>query len=263
MQALAKAIHLWVLIIRVLRMSSWRYADRFLLQFIRLTALRGCQVHDTTRTIVAVRVHHHVLTTGSWVILFDFGIGCPLSVNIQRIEHIFHLFELFGFQSRIDPIYHVIVRLLLLLFHFRKLLEMLLPKSHLQTRIMLKGKKMIENNNNLRFFLVSFRNSSKGRRQCLWNLRFHHFVESLTHFFLMCLYLSHGRYVPLWNLVMVFHIILQSLIIIILHLFAGNAAHFGELIRLVIRSSLGHDLILRVESQLAMTAFQFGHEWRG
>lgn len=36
------------------------------------------------------------------------------------------MFELFSLQGRVDPIYHVVVRLLLLLFHLRELLEVLL-----------------------------------------------------------------------------------------------------------------------------------------
>ena len=49
-----------------------------------------------------------------------------------------------------------------------------------------------------------------------------------------------------------------------MHLFAGYAAHFRELVRLVI--GLGHgDLVLGVEGQLAVAALEFGHEgrWQG
>jgi len=36
------------------------------------------------------------------------------------------MFEFFGLQRSIDPVYDVVVRLLLLLLHFGKLLEMFL-----------------------------------------------------------------------------------------------------------------------------------------
>ncbi len=42
----------------------------------------------------------------------------------------------------------------------------------------------------------------------------------------MCLNLTHRRDMTLGYLVMVLHIVLQSLIIIILHFFLGDAAHF-------------------------------------
>ena len=80
----------------------------------------------------------------------------------------------------------------------------------------------------------------------------------------MCLYLTHSRDVTLRNLMVILHVVLQSLIVIILHLFAGYAAHFRELIRLII--GLGHgDLVLGVEGQLAVATLEFGHEgrWQG
>ena len=114
----------------------------------------------------------------------------------------------------------------------------------------------------LRFLLVSFRDSCKSRWQCLWNLRFHHFVESLTHFFLVCLDLAHCRDVTLGDLVVVLHIILQSLIIIVSHLFWSDTANFWELVSLII--SLGHRyLILRVKRKFAVTPLEFGHERGG
>ena len=63
----------------------------------------------------------------------------------------------------------------------------------------------------------------------------------------MGLDLAHGWNVPLRDLVMVLHIVLQGLVVIVLHLLACNASDLGELVRLVI--SLGHsDLVLGVES---------------
>ena len=51
----------------------------------------------------------------------------------------------------------------------------------------------------------------------------------------------------------VLHIVLQCLIVIILHLLAGDTANFRKLVCLVI--GLGHCyLILRVESEFTMAA---------
>ena len=109
------------------------------------------------------------------------------------------------------------------------------------------------NDDNLRFFLIAFWNTCKCWRKCLWNLRFHHFVESLSHFLLMSLDLAHCRDVALRDLVMVLHIVLQRLIVVVLHLFAGHASHFWKLVSLVI--GLGHRyLILRVEGQFTVAA---------
>ena len=59
------------------------------------------------------------------IVLFNLGVSCPLSIVVQGVEHFFHLLELFSLQGRINPIYHIIVRLLLLLLHFREFLEVL------------------------------------------------------------------------------------------------------------------------------------------
>ena len=63
------------------------------------------------------------------IILVNFRVGCPFSVNVQRLKHILHVLEFFCLQSRVNPINHVVVRLLLLLFHLRELLKVLLPIS--------------------------------------------------------------------------------------------------------------------------------------
>ena len=78
----------------------------------------------------------------------------------------------------------------------------------------------------------------------------------------MGLDLAHGRDVPLRNLVVIFHIVLKSLIVVILNLFACNAANFRILIRLIVRFGHG-DLVLRVERQLRVRALKFSHKWRG
>lgn len=53
---------------------------------------------------------------------------------------------------------------------------------------------------------------------------------------------------PLGNLMMVFQVVLESLIVIILHFFLGDRAYFVELVgRLVVCLSHGH-LILRIKS---------------
>ena len=57
------------------------------------------------------------------------------------------------------------------------------------------------------------------------------------------------------NLVMVFQVVLESLIVIILHFFLCNGADFVELVgRLVICLSHGH-LVLGVQSQFRVRAF--------
>ena len=60
------------------------------------------------------------------IILINFGVCGSLTVNIQRLKHVLHVFELFSFQGCVNPVDHIVVSLLLLLFHFGELLEMLL-----------------------------------------------------------------------------------------------------------------------------------------
>lgn len=68
----------------------------------------------------------------------------------------------------------------------------------------------------------------------------------------MSLNLTHCGDVSLRDLMVILHIVLQSLVIIILHFFTRNASNFRELVGLVV-SSLGHgDLILRVQCQFRM-----------
>ena len=74
------------------------------------------------------------------VILVDLRICGSLSVDIERLQHVLHVLELFCFQRGVDPVDHVVVSLLLLLFHLRELLEVL-----------------------FRFLLIAFRNTRKGR----------------------------------------------------------------------------------------------------
>ena len=75
--------------------------------------------------VIAVRVHMGASATR--IVLVNFRVGCPLSVNVKRLEHILHVFELLRFQSRVNPINHIVVRLLLLLLHLGELLKVLLP----------------------------------------------------------------------------------------------------------------------------------------
>jgi len=60
---------------------------------------------------------------------------------------------------------------------------------------------------------------------------------------------------PLGNLVVVFQVVLQSLIVIILHFFLCDGADFVELVgRLVV--CLGHrHLVLRIQGQFRVGAF--------
>ena len=88
----------------------------------------------------------------------------------------------------------------------------------------------------LRLLLIPFADPCESRRQSLGDLRFH-FVESLSHFFLLSLdlNLTHGRDVSLRYLVVVLHVVLQRLVIVVLHLFAGDAADFLEVVGLVVQ----------------------------
>lgn len=117
LEALAKRVQLRM----VVRALLPRYPNRLLLQFVRVTALRR------QMGIIAVRVHMGASATR--IILLNFRVGCPLSVNVQRLKHVLHVLELFCLQSRVNTIDHVVVRLLLLLLHLRELLKVLLPNS--------------------------------------------------------------------------------------------------------------------------------------
>ena len=120
------------------------------------------------------------------------------------------MFEFFGLERRVDPIDHVVVRLLLLLLHLREFLEVLLSiRKGITVNII--------NLRYLRLLTVALRHTGEGRRQGLRNLRFHHFVESLSHFFFVRLDLAHRRDVPLRDLMVILHVVLQRLIIIILN----------------------------------------------
>ena len=64
----------------------------------------------------------------------------------------------------------------------------------------------------------------------------------------MCLNLAHCWNVTLGNLVVVFQVVLESLVVIILHFFLGDRANFVELVgRLVVCLSHGH-LVLTIKS---------------
>ena len=117
LEALAERVQLRM----VVRALLPGYPDRLLLQFVRVAAL-GRQMG-----IIAVRVHMGASATR--IILFNFRVGCPFSVNVQRFKHILHVLELFRLQSRVNTINHVVVRLLLLLLHLRVFLKLLLPNS--------------------------------------------------------------------------------------------------------------------------------------
>ena len=78
-----------------------------------------------------------------------------------------------------------------------------------------------QDQNNLRLFTIALY-ASKCRRKCLRNLRFHHFVESLAHFLIVRLDLSHRRDVPLRDLMVILHVILQRLVVIVLNFLLGH-----------------------------------------
>lgn len=108
----------------------------------------------------------------------------------ERFKHVLHVFEFFSLEGRVDPVDHVVVRLLLLLFHHGDL-EVLLS---IGGGITVNGTEL----SYLRLLAVAFGDSCERRGKRLRNLRFHHFVESLAHFFFMvCLDLAHRRDVPL------------------------------------------------------------------
>ena len=52
-----------------------------------------------------------------------------LTYDVEWLEQIVHMFEFLCLKGRVDPIDHVVVRLLLLLLYFRELLEMLFSKQ--------------------------------------------------------------------------------------------------------------------------------------
>ena len=84
--------------------------------------------------------------------------------------------------------------------------------------------------------MIPFADPCESRRQSLRDLRFH-FVESLSHFFLLRLdlNLTHGRDVSLRYLVVILHVVLQRLIVVVLYLFARHASHFLKVVRLVVK----------------------------
>ena len=63
------------------------------------------------------------------IVLIDLGVCGSLTVDIQWLQHILHVLELLGFQGCVDPVDHIVVGLLLLLFHFGELLKMLFTKG--------------------------------------------------------------------------------------------------------------------------------------
>ena len=78
------------------------------------------------------------MNSGQW----DSNLGCRaksqtgissvlLTYNVEWLEQVAKVFVLLGFESCIDAIDHIIIRLLLLLLHFRKFLEVLLTKRTL------------------------------------------------------------------------------------------------------------------------------------
>lgn len=75
------------------------------------------------------------------IVLINFGVGGTLAITHvlclihphmmvhiegQWLKHVLHVFEFFGLKGRIDPVYHVVISLLLLLLHLRELLEVFL-----------------------------------------------------------------------------------------------------------------------------------------
>ena len=116
LEALAERVQLRMVVRALLAWSAFR------LQLIRLATL----------VLVAM------CCVG--VVLVDLRICSSLPVDIQRLQHVLHVLELFCFQCGVDPVDHVVVSLLLLLFHLRELLEVL-----------------------FRFLLIAFRNTRKGR----------------------------------------------------------------------------------------------------
>ena len=78
----------------------------------------------------------------------------------------------------------------------------------------------------------------------------------------MCLDLAHGRDVPLRDLMMILHVVLQRLIIVVLDLLLRDRPDFVILlVSLIVRLCHGN-LVLRVEGQFGVRTFQLGHERR-
>jgi len=67
----------------------------------------------------------------------------------------------------------------------------------------------------LRLLWVSLWNTSEGGWESLRNFRFHHLVESLAHLFFVCLDLAHSWDVSLGDLVVIFDVVLQGLIVVV------------------------------------------------
>ena len=66
--------------------------------------------------VVAVLVHVGVALIR--VVLVNLGVCSALTVDVQRLQHVLHVLELFSLQRCVYTIDHVVVSLLLLLFHF-------------------------------------------------------------------------------------------------------------------------------------------------
>lgn len=49
--------------------------------------------------------------------------------NIKGLKQVVHVFELFSLKSCVNPVDHIVVRLLLLLLYLGEFLEMFLPVS--------------------------------------------------------------------------------------------------------------------------------------
>ena len=69
----------------------------------------------------------HMLAACTRIVLVNFCVGGPFSVYVQWLEHVLHVLEFLRLQSCVNPIYHIVVRLLLLLLHLRELLKVFLP----------------------------------------------------------------------------------------------------------------------------------------
>ena len=83
----------------------------------------------TTVILIDVLIYHVMLASRSAIILVNLCVRCPLAVNVQRLQHVLHVLELLGFQRFAYAVDHVVISLLLLLLHLRKLLKVLLPTT--------------------------------------------------------------------------------------------------------------------------------------
>lgn len=162
--------------------------------------------------------------------------------HANRLEHVVQVLVLFGFQSRVDPVDHVVVGLLLLLLKFLEFLECLLGLA--------LGGALVD--------------ACKGGWELLADLWLH-LAPGLPHLLLVGLNLVQRRDVPLRDLVVVLHAVLQTLRAAVVAqarpsrpLVEGVGLGFCH----VHRFALAYLVLPRIQRHLRVRALKLGHKWR-